>query len=260
MGGKETASLSGSQTNPPSNEQGPPNTEKVNSNQDAGGNLYGGRTGNTRAATLVKMPRISLDIAAKYSQKYSEPVQLEQVSESMMPDISNVIAQIAAAMALSTDNENDITNLLDAITADVYVNAYSDKKPFTGYVTLPNGFRLDKTILGKVIHEHCGNNPRRFARSFAKTAIEVMISCPDKFRELLQKRADECNVTASEAIYLFDGASGAVIGRAAEIMLASMKSMRLTNADKATAASAAARGAAISYSMNDDQSTSYSNS
>jgi len=200
----------------------------------------------------VKRPqRISLNIAAKYAVKSAEPIKLEQVADNFMPSLEECITEIAVNAGLSIDNEIDISNLLNALTADVYVNAYSDKKSFVGTISLPNGFELEKADIRKVLVHRCGNNFRRFARSFATTAIEVMTTNYPLFSELIRKRADENNITPEEALYIFDGAEGAIIGRASEIRLASIKKMKLDKMDNFTASNGTSAGSAVSIAVHD---------
>jgi len=204
-------------------------------------------------APLWRPPRISLSIAAKYSAKHSAPIKLEQVSDGLMPNLEECLTELAVAVGISLDNERQATNLINALVADVYVNAYSDKKSFIGNISLPGGFTLDKAEIQRVISKRCGNNYRRFARSFATTVIEVLTLNYSFFIELLRKRADECNVTPEEAIYIFDGAEGALIGRAAEIRLASIKKYKLERSDNITASNGTSFGSAVSIAVDDVQ-------
>jgi hypothetical protein len=199
-----------------------------------------------RAAALPRAvkPRISLPMAEKYSvRKDVLPISLDQVSTNMVQNIDGILTDIMVEASLSSDNQEDVTNFLNAIVADIYVNSSSDKRDFTGSICF-NGFELERRHIETVIRRHCNNNYRRFTRSMAKTVIEVMTDNPI-FSELLSKRADQLNITPAEAIKMFDGADGAIIGRSAEVKLASLKASKLKDSDKATAGNSTGKDSAL---------------
>jgi len=204
------------------------------------------RDAQTRSAALSRAvkPRISLPMAEKYSVKREvAPITMDQVATNMVQNIDSILTDIMVEASLSSDNEDDVTNFLNAIVADIYVNSSSDKREFTGSIVF-NGFELERRHIGTVIRRHCNNNYRRFARSMAKTVIEAMTDNPI-FSELINKRADQLNITPAEAIKMFDGADGALIGRSAEIKLASLKASKLRDADKATAGNSTGNNSAM---------------
>ncbi|MBW0492599.1 hypothetical protein O181_032314 [Austropuccinia psidii MF-1] len=171
-------------------------------------------------------PHVSLPMAASFVAKRGvQPLGLEKVNIRMLSNINDLLIDMMTHQNLNPENETDLYNFLSAIVADIYVNTYNQEKSFRGSIWV-NNFQLRRENIREYL-DGANNRHRRipydgFARSMAKTVIEVMTN-NELFKDIIQKRADELGISYAEAIKVFDGAEGAVIGLEGELNLAKFR-------------------------------------
>jgi hypothetical protein len=227
----------------------PPVGDEFASLQGAAGQA-GARNGRKQATLASRAPKSSITAAGAMFSAYKPSgvrVSYAENKIGIMPNLEDTLSEIASTAGLDTSDPDIMSQFLEAMVTDVYVNPYSDKQTFDGDITV-GSFSMPRRIIAEVIQPKVGTMHRRFARAMAPLIVQVMHDNYTTFGDVLDKRCAELNLsTRAEAVRHFDGSDALTVidrdsaRRAAEVKHLAL-SLRPTSRAYTTAGSAASTG------------------
>jgi len=210
----------------------------------------GGRNARKQATLASRAPRSSVTaVGAMFSAYKPSGVRVSYAENKIgiMPNLEDTLSEIATAAGLDTSDPDVMSQFLEAMVTDVYVNPYSDKQTFDGDIVVGN-FTIPRRIIADVIEPKVGTMHRRFARAMAPLIVQVMHDNYTTFGDILDKRCAELNLsTRAEAVRQFDGSDALTVidrdsaRRAAEVKHLAL-SVRPTSRAYTMSSSAASTG------------------
>jgi len=155
------------------------------------------------------------------------------LKHGVMPKVGDFLLDLAVEIGVDATNNDLMSAMLRGVVADLFVNGASDKRDFSGTITVDGGFvTIEQFILRATMEKYVGSQYRRVARAMAPIIVEVLTLDAKMFEGLIQARAKQFSVSIEDAKYLFDGADALIsIPSHLAHMNVESKMVRLSHAD-----------------------------